>query len=82
MAGKYGGQRVTPTTFCCSSKEGGSGVRRLSRWDQAWIFYDNPAYRLLKQAPASHGTTRRRCCTIVSLFIDVIYRLTFTTSTL
>jgi len=52
MAGKLGGQRVT--SLYTSSVGGRNVVRRLSRWDNAWIFYNNPAYQL-KQTDGSHG---------------------------
>ena len=57
MAGKLGGPRVTSTYSGASSAADRSVVRRLSRWDNAWIFYDNPAYQLKQStADASHGT--------------------------
>lgn len=74
MAGKLGGQRVTSRYTSCVA--GRSVVRRLSRWDNAWIFYDNPAYQL-KQADVSvsHGRWCHSCHSFNCFVITVILRL-------
>jgi len=52
MARKFDGQRLM--SLYGGSLGGRCVVRRLSRWDNAWIFYDNPAYQP-HQTDSSHG---------------------------
>ena len=48
MAGKLSGM----TSLYGRTENARCGARKLGRWDNAWVFYDNPAYQL-KQADSS-----------------------------
>jgi len=76
MAGKFDVQRVT--SMYASSVGARSVVRRLSRWDNAWIFYDNPAYQP-KQPDCSRGKrsqlSRINCVYIVGLGLLTVLQI-------